>query len=636
MPILIPMNANPVPPVPSASGTLASLAAGTNPVGSTLGASTAGPYGAPYAAPNFGVATPSATYAPPVFSTPAVMPAAAPTLSNLTPLTSATSVPRQSSATAATSSGSPLVDQMQADEQNHSGLWGTITHGLASAINAPAQFALHLFGQGDDVPDSDTLEQKVNARYSDILGQFGASPDFIRQAQNQFRLAWQVQAGEDGLDAPTVNALAGDVLNGMIGEWQRQQSGVSNDPYGDARRQLEQDRQAQMAQIAATQSWMQPMIQQQLGRANSDAGAYTQAGLALANQVTDPAMSAALSQLARSYSSDQSTANALMMQQAQLAPQSLQAQMDAQYQSQLQDLALQEAQYNQDTLASGGTLPGQAPIIGGIPLAPLPPAVAAGAPVIDAGAGAYPPGYGPNGQSPGNTSGNTLAQAGPDITRIASSLPPGPAPGGMPGIAPFGPPSTPNPAALPSTTMPGQAVTGSMMPDPASAALANPARGGVVGALSSGPVMDVNGQQVNVNAMWQQVLAAGGRSSPTTDYYANQLAQAAGTTPQAVLQFAQQDLAAQSQRQSSAPPPPTTPTAVGPAGDITAMFDSWGPERAQQWYTANSASLSQREREQAQEWIKNHVPQNLNYATLPGTVPELPPPGVPMNPSGGP
>lgn len=643
MPILMPMNTTPPPPTP-ASTTLAALAVGSNSVDPGFFGS---PMGTPIGDPRFFVSQPTAqAYVPPVLNTSIALP------QPLAPVTTLNAPAPPAARPSSTTPTTPPVDRTPSSNNNSSSggggdsLWDRITN--TGAVGA-ARTALHwwLGGLGGEHGDNGAgnTESTINDHYRTILSQYGAPEDFIRQAQNQFHLAWQIQGGEDGLDEATINQLAGDVLNGMIGEWQRQQAGVSNDPFGDARQQLEQDRQAQMAQVAATQAWMQPMMEQQLTRANQDAGAYTQAGLALAGQVSNPAVSAALSQLARSYSSDQSVANAVMMQQAQLTGQNTQAQMTQEYSDALSQLAQQESQYDQEFYAANGYYPGQPPIIGGLPLAPVP------ADTTQVPGGGFVPGSTVS-NYPVVSAGAGPAPAAPPVDANTLTT--------MQGSAP----AAPAPAAVPTTgtttTMPADANTlttmqGSVPPPPS-------AHDAITAVLSNGPIAGVDGQQVNVNEMWQQVLSAGGQSSPTTDYYASRLAAAAGITPQAVLQYAQQQTAQQGSWQpwgngspwvgspvnggppqpSLGPTTPTTtpvngaeapaaPTAVGPAADITQMFDSWGPTYARQWYTVNASSLSQSEREHAETWLRRH-PQTTTATGTTVPIQQLPPVTAPLAP----
>lgn len=263
------------------------------------------------------------------------------------------------------------------------GPWGALAGGAAGGIAGALGYQLEdipiigaIFGEGEQVDPGD-LEDRVNDQYNRVLGQYGATPEFIQRAQAQFRLAWQTMGGDQGLPPEQVNSLATDVLNGMVQQWQVEQSGGPYDPFGDAREQLDQAREYDLAQFAATQAWMQPLVTNIVDQQQQYANAYRDAGLSLAGQISDPAVAAAFEQLAHSYSNDQATQNAVMVQQMALAPQMMQQQLDTQYQGILQDLQLQEAQYNNEILAAGGTLPGATPIIGGIPLidpSSIPPA----------------------------------------------------------------------------------------------------------------------------------------------------------------------------------------------------------------------------------------------------------------------
>lgn len=207
-----------------------------------------------------------------------------------------------------------------------------------------------------------------------VLSQYGATPEFIRRAQAQLRAAAAATSpeGAEAMDPDAYNALATDVLNGMIQQWQSEQSGGPYDPFGDARERLASERETQLANIAAAQAWMQPLMTEMLNKAQWYADQQNTMGMALANQVSDPALAAAMRAMSTQYSSDQAVQNALMLQQAALSPQYLTDQLNSEYQQILQDLALQEAQYNNEILAAGGTLPGQSPIVGGIPLVPMP------------------------------------------------------------------------------------------------------------------------------------------------------------------------------------------------------------------------------------------------------------------------
>lgn len=220
------------------------------------------------------------------------------------------------------------------------------------------------FKEGEAV-DVDELRE----RYSDILSQYGAPQTFVDQAVRQFETAYDV-AGGDELDEEKADALAQDVLTGMIQHWQTQQAGGQFDPYAQAREELERARQYDLAQIAASQAWMQPLVTDVVNQQQQRADIYRDVGLGLAEQVTDPAVSAALAQLAYGYSSDQGVQNAAMLQQMAYTPDAMRAQLDAQFQDIMSSISLEEAQYQNEILASGGQLPGQPPIIGGIPLAP--------------------------------------------------------------------------------------------------------------------------------------------------------------------------------------------------------------------------------------------------------------------------
>jgi len=234
----------------------------------------------------------------------------------------------------------------------------------------------------DDDSDDD-VQAKVYDRFDRILSQYGASNTFIRQAQNQFRLAWEVQGGDEGLPREEVQAIADDVLGGMIQQWQSTQGGGPRDPFGDARDQLAQAREYDMAQIAAQQAWMQPLMTDILQQQQGYADTYGDIGMAMAQQISDPAVQAAFEQLSASMSNDQATQNAVMLQQMAYTPVAMQQQLDSQYSDIMSDLALQEAQYQNEVLAAGGTLPGATPIVGGIPLAPLPPGGGAAAAPVD-------------------------------------------------------------------------------------------------------------------------------------------------------------------------------------------------------------------------------------------------------------
>ena len=64
-----------------------------------------------------------------------------------------------------------------------------------------------------------SLDQHINDRFHSILGQFGASDNFVGQALRQYHVALQV-SDPDGVATDDVKtALANDVLNGMINEF---------------------------------------------------------------------------------------------------------------------------------------------------------------------------------------------------------------------------------------------------------------------------------------------------------------------------------------------------------------------------------------------------------------------------------
>jgi hypothetical protein len=284
-----------------------------------------------------------------------------------------------------------------------------------------------IFGGGESKQGlSDDDFDELRTRYSDILGRYGAPQPFIDQAVTQFRLAYDVMGGDE-METADANALAEMVLGDMIRQLQIEQQGGPLDPYGDARTQLADARQYDLAQIAATQAWVEPLVEnivaQQQGYVDQTAAAHN----AMAAQITDPAVRAALEAVGHQMSSQQAAQSAMIAQQVAYEPDAMRAQLDAQYQSILQDLALQEAQYNNEILAAGGTLPGQPPIVGGIPLAPA-GAVASVAPV---GVGPPPqpvylplPGPSPSvaGESPLETPGNVVANVAGSIADAGRSV----------------------------------------------------------------------------------------------------------------------------------------------------------------------------------------------------------------------
>ena len=341
-----------------------------------------------------------------------------------------------------------------------------------------------------------------------------------------------------------------------------------------------------MAAEAATQAWMQPMMEQVLSRSTTDSGAYTQAALASASHVTDPAVAAALGTLTRrSYSADADVANAVMLQQAQLTGQNTAAQATSQYQSGLSDIATQEAKYNADFFAANGFYPNQ-PVIGGIPLVPAPEVRA-------------------------DATGSPAWQA-----LLAQSMGGG---GSTPTVAP----SAAAPAATPPPTFDANtlATVATMPPDPEAA---------LQGVLAQG-VVDVGGQQVDTQALWNQVAVAvgSGQITPSTQYYAERLGQAMGVAPAQVIALAQSQSAATGPPPLGPPPPTTVVTAPPPVAavvpsasataaptDINQMFDSYGPTYARQWYTVNANALTPLQRQQAELWLQRH-PQTT---TPPGTT----------------
>lgn len=208
------------------------------------------------------------------------------------------------------------------------------------------------------------LKKEIRTEFSSTLRSLGAPPEFISRMTKQLDIAYQVRGAfkDKGLTNDELRVVSTEVLNAAI-----EQFGIEQQQQGQLQQQQQQlggnfDRA--LAEIAAVQAWMAPLIQQQLGRSQFYADQYAQMGRAAAAHLEDPALASAGAAMATQWSADQAQANAIISQQLAHQPDAWRAALEQQFNEQqlalqAQALQIQQAQFAQEQGQLG--LPGLAP-----------------------------------------------------------------------------------------------------------------------------------------------------------------------------------------------------------------------------------------------------------------------------------